>query len=155
MTTANGVPRNWSNWVVKAFSVTACVSSTSLYLIYLRSVYFWHLFELHFEGILTRIELAFMVLDSLEFALQVVMTLVWLYFEMKRVEIFFVSFCNVSCNLSRDKIMTQFPRSIALYELNLSRLFVLTLSKLKEILTESMKIKTCIRKGRYLLNCQV
>ena len=74
---------------------------------------------------------------------------------MKRVEIFFVSFCNVSCNLSRDKIMTQFPRSIALYELNLSRLFVLTLSKLREILTESMKIKTCIRKGRYLLNCQV
>lgn len=74
---------------------------------------------------------------------------------MKRVEIFFVSFCNVSCNLSRDKIMTQFPRSIALYELNLSRLFVLTLSKLKEILTESMKIKTRIRKGRYLLNCQV
>ena len=74
---------------------------------------------------------------------------------MKRVEIFFVSFCNVSCNLSRDKIMTQFPRSIALYELNLSRLFVLTLSKLKEILTESMKIKTCIRKGGYLLNFQV
>ena len=74
---------------------------------------------------------------------------------MKRVEIFFVSFCNVSCNLSRDKIMTQFPRSIALYELNLSRLFVLTLSRLKEILTESMKIKTCIRKGGYLLNCQV